>query len=161
MLKVSGKKVYEFDDSEDKLNFVQLGEDRFHLLLDGKSFSVELLKRESNTKEFVFKVNNRIYKLKAQNEIDLLLEKLGMERSVATEVSDLKAPMPGLVLSLEVEEGQEVKKGDALMILEAMKMENVIKSPADLVIKEIKCSQSEAVEKGQVLMIFGAEPYLE
>ena len=79
-----------------------------------------------------------------------------MEKALVAEVSDLKAPMPGLVLSIEVEEGQEVKKGDVLMILEAMKMENAIKAPADLVIKEIKCKQSEAVDKGQVLMIFGS-----
>lgn len=156
MLKVSGKKVYEFDGSEERVDLIKLGENQYHLLLDGKSYSVELLKSNVDTKDFVLKVNNRIYKLKAQNEIDLLLKKLGMEKALVAEVSDLKAPMPGLVLSIEVEEGQEVKKGDVLMILEAMKMENAIKAPADLVIKEIKCKQSEAVDKSQVLMIFGS-----
>jgi acetyl/propionyl-CoA carboxylase alpha subunit len=156
MLKVSGKTVYEFDGSEEKGDLIKLGENQYHLLLDGKSYSVELLKSNVDTKDFVLKVNNRIYKLKAQNEIDLLLKKLGMEKALVAEVSDLKAPMPGLVLSIEVEEGQEVKKGDVLMILEAMKMENAIKAPADLVIKEIKCKQSEAVDKSQVLMIFGS-----
>ena len=60
--------------------------------------------------------------------------------------------MPGLVLSVEARIGQEVKKGDAVLILEAMKMENVIKSPGEGVIKKILVKQGQAVEKGLVLV---------
>ena len=62
--------------------------------------------------------------------------------------------MPGKVLSVEVVPGQSVSKGDALLILEAMKMENVIKAPQDAVVKEVNCKQGEAVEKGVVLVGF-------
>ena len=77
-----------------------------------------------------------------------------MDNLLVTKVSDLKAPMPGLVLSIDVEVGKEVKKGDALLILEAMKMENVIKSPTDGVIKSIAVKTSQAVEKNQLLLNF-------
>ncbi|MDB5143897.1 MAG: gcdC, partial [Mucilaginibacter sp.] len=69
-------------------------------------------------------------------------------------VSEIKAPMPGLVLKLFVSEGTEVKKGDNLFILEAMKMENIIKSPADVTVKTVKIKPGDKVEKGQVLLTF-------
>jgi biotin carboxyl carrier protein len=62
--------------------------------------------------------------------------------------------MPGLVLKLFVSVGTEVKKGDNLFILEAMKMENIIKSPADVIVKTVKIKPGDKVEKGQVLLIF-------
>ena len=62
--------------------------------------------------------------------------------------------MPGLILEVSVEDGQEVKEGDALLILEAMKMENVITSPRDGKIKKIEVKQGEAVEKKHVLLTF-------
>jgi biotin carboxyl carrier protein len=62
--------------------------------------------------------------------------------------------MPGLVLSIKVSENQEVKKGDPILILEAMKMENVIKSPIDGVIKQVVVSEKQAVDKNQSLITF-------
>jgi len=69
-------------------------------------------------------------------------------------VSNLKAPMPGLVLDISTKEGETVKKGDTLLILEAMKMENAIKSPTDGIIKNIAINKGEAVEKNQVILNF-------
>jgi biotin carboxyl carrier protein len=62
--------------------------------------------------------------------------------------------MPGLVLKVFAAEGMEVKKGDNLFVLEAMKMENIIKAPADVVVKTIKIKPGDKVEKGQILMVF-------
>jgi len=62
--------------------------------------------------------------------------------------------MPGLVLKVFAAEGMEVKKGDNLFVLEAMKMENIIKAPADVVVKTVKIKPGDKVEKGQILMVF-------
>jgi biotin carboxyl carrier protein len=62
--------------------------------------------------------------------------------------------MPGLVLKVFAVEGDEVKKGDNLLILEAMKMENIIKCPADVTIKKIRIKSGNKVEKGQILIEF-------
>ena len=62
--------------------------------------------------------------------------------------------MPGLVLSIMVRVGDSVKKGQGLMVLEAMKMENIIKSPSDGIVKSIYIKKSDAVEKNQVLIKF-------
>ncbi len=66
----------------------------------------------------------------------------------------LKAPMPGLVVKVEVEVGQHVKKGDGLVIVEAMKMENELKAHSPAVIKEIKVKPGQPVEKNQILIVF-------
>jgi biotin carboxyl carrier protein len=84
----------------------------------------------------------------------MLLQKLGMDTIGASGVSDLLAPMPGLVLSAAVSAGDTVKKDDPLVVLEAMKMENVLKSPIDGVIKEVSVNSGDTVEKNQTLIIF-------
>ena len=66
----------------------------------------------------------------------------------------LRAPMPGLVLRVPVEPGQEVKAGTGLVVLEAMKMENELKAPAAGVVGAIRVQPGEAVEKGHVLVEF-------
>ncbi|WP_445724287.1 biotin/lipoyl-containing protein, partial [Flavobacterium sp.] len=66
----------------------------------------------------------------------------------------IKAPMPGLILEINVEVGQSVKENDPLLILEAMKMENSFLSPRDGVIKSIAVEKGNAVDKGQLLVEF-------
>jgi len=164
VLKVKGKHgEYQIEGSgkTQKLNAeavtldqVELSEGHFHILREGRSFRVEVEKADRSTKEFIVKVNGRSYDLKAQDEMDLLLEKLGMDKASAAVIDDLKAPMPGLVIDINVQGGQEVKKGDALVILEAMKMENVLKAPADLTVKEIQVKKGQTVDKNTVLIKF-------
>ncbi|MDF1675934.1 MAG: biotin/lipoyl-binding protein [Vicingaceae bacterium] len=126
----------------------------FHVIKDNKSYNLELLKLNPEEKTVFVKINGLKYKFQLKDKFDDLLHSLGMDNLLVTKVSDLKAPMPGLVLSIDVEIGKEVKKGDALLILEAMKMENVIKSPTDGVIKSIAVKTSQAVEKNQLLLHF-------
>jgi biotin carboxyl carrier protein len=64
----------------------------------------------------------------------------------------LKAPMPGLVVTIPVEEGQQVKKGQVLLILESMKMQNELKSPRDGTVNRIKVKAGESVEQKQPLL---------
>ncbi|HNH66215.1 MAG TPA: biotin/lipoyl-binding protein, partial [Bacteroidia bacterium] len=70
----------------------------------------------------------------------------------AQKVNDLKAPMPGLVLDILVSEGQTIQKGDSLLVLEAMKMENNLKAINDAVVKKINVSKGDKVEKNTVLI---------
>lgn len=63
----------------------------------------------------------------------------------------VNAPMPGNILKVNVTAGQSVKKGDVLMILEAMKMENEIMAPADAVVSSVSVSAGSTVEAGAVL----------
>ena len=135
-------------------DLLQLKEGKFHLLKNDRSFKVEVVDANAADKTFVIKVNKRVYEAKVEDRFDLLLHQLGMDQMASAGISDLKAPMPGLVLKTLVAVGQEVKKDDPLVILEAMKMENVLKAPADLVVKSIAMEEGQAVEKNQLLIEF-------
>lgn len=140
--------------NEQLIDKIDLNKSHFHILFNNKSFRVELIEADVKSKSFVIKVNGNVYELEAQDEMDMLLEKLGMEKLSASTVDDLKAPMPGLVIDINVVEGQELKKGDPLVILEAMKMENVLKAPADLKVTEIAVEKGQTVDKNTVLIKF-------
>ncbi len=142
------------DDQEFQWDLSKLQENNYHVIKNDVSYNVEVASFNPEEKEIVFKINGRKYPVKVQDKLDLLLEKLGIDKASSTKLNDVKAPMPGLILSIEVSEGQEVKKGDPLLILEAMKMENVIKAPGDGTVKSIVASQGDSVEKNQVIIQF-------
>src|SRR5690606_2035418 len=121
---------------------------------DSKSFSAEIVKIDYKTKEATIKVNGNEYRAILKDEKDILLEKMGIEINEVPHVAELKAPMPGMVLDVFVKPGDQLSKGDKLLVLEAMKMENLIKSPSEFVIKSIEINKGDKVEKNQVLLIF-------
>ena len=83
-----------------------------------------------------------------------VFEKMGMKNGATGKVNNIKAPMPGLIIDLRVKEGDKVMPGDALLILEAMKMENMIKASAESIVKSVKVKKGDSVEKNQVLIEF-------
>jgi len=135
------------------LDLARIDENRMHLLLNNRAYTVELMSKEAKT--LVVRVNGQRYELAMRTELDLMLEKLGLNQLAESKVNEIKAPMPGLVLRLIVEAGQEVKKGDPLLVLESMKMENVLKSPGAGIVDKVLVSPGNAVEKGQTLLRFG------
>ncbi len=162
-VKVNGKYDYEIDKVDSGLlingNIVNadvqhINPSTWHIINQLKSYNVEVVNFNSTEKTAEIKINNNTYTVTAKDQFDLLLDQLGLSSLNSTKVSEVKAPMPGLVLKVFVTEGDEVKKGDNLFILEAMKMENIIKAPADVVVKNVKIVPGDKVEKGQVLMQF-------
>jgi len=144
--KLNGKNV-----SIDK---IQISETNYHIIKDNKTYDVDVIKFNKEDKTAVIKVNGNNYELKITDKFDELLKTLGMDSLASKKVNNIKAPMPGLVLSILVEDGAQVKKGDALIVLEAMKMENILKSPTDGIIKKIAVKKGIAVEKNQLLIEF-------
>ncbi len=124
----------------------------FHILADGKSYNAVIENVDRAAKQLKIKINGNNYELAIKEPIDQLLQKMGLNIASTKKVEAIKAPMPGLVLKVLVTEGQQIKKGDPVLILEAMKMENVFKAPADATVKAIKVAERKAVEKGEVLI---------
>ena len=135
-------------------DIIKIREGVYHLIRNNISYNLELVKVIADEKKMAVKINNTPYKLDIKDKYDELLHSLGLDNLATKKVNDIKAPMPGMVLNILVSEGQEVKKGDALIILEAMKMENILKSPTDGVIKKIAIHKGVAVEKNQLLVQF-------
>ncbi len=126
----------------------------FHIIYRNKSYNAELIELNVAEKRCSVKINSSIYSLAVTDRFDELLSQLGMDNMNKAKVSELKAPMPGMVLKVLVSAGDEIKKGTSLLVLEAMKMENIIKASADLTISSVKVSPGDKVEKNQVMMIF-------
>jgi len=152
-VKVNETREYEFKNSDlEKLNLLKRSASKFHVIKKNKSFDVEIEKADFNNREYVVNVNSNSYRVKISNEIDLLIKEMGFTIGSSIIANTIKAPMPGIILSINVEENQEVKEGGTLLILEAMKMENAICAPKDGVIKSIFAKSGETVEKGELLI---------
>jgi biotin carboxyl carrier protein len=131
-----------------------LNETTYHLIYKGRSYTIELVSIDQGEKQLVLKINGKLATLGIKSSTDLLLDKMGLTNLAGSAIKEVKAPMPGLILSLLVEEGQSVTKGQPLAILEAMKMENVLKAPTDGIVSSIKVRTAQSVEKNQVLFQF-------
>ncbi|HEY0670012.1 MAG TPA: biotin/lipoyl-containing protein [Sphingobacteriaceae bacterium] len=148
------KAQYRVNGQEIKLDIHKIDRNRISILHNNKSYSAEVVELNKEEKTCLIKVNGNNYSLVINDQFDELLHRLGMDKLAGSKISEQKAPMPGLVLNVCVSVGDEVKKGDNLLVLEAMKMENIIKSPADLRVKSLKVKPGDKVEKNQVLISF-------
>lgn len=126
----------------------------FHILHNHKPFSVKITETDFLKKTYTVEVNQNSYTIEIANELDILIKEMGFEVGKTKQINAIKAPMPGLILEINVSVGQEVKENDNLLILEAMKMENSFSSPRDGIIKSIAVSKGDAVDKGQLLIEF-------
>jgi biotin carboxyl carrier protein len=161
-LKLENQTDYKFDiknnevwlnDSKVGADWLPIGENKYHVLVNRQSVTIELMGVDETGKQLTLMVNGRKKVVQVQDQYDVLLKQLGMDKLVAAKINEVKAPMPGLVLRILVEEGQAVKKGDALLVLEAMKMENIIKAVGEGIVKTIKVEPKLAVDKNQVMLV--------
>ncbi|MDB5020220.1 MAG: acetyl-CoA carboxylase biotin carboxyl carrier protein subunit [Pedobacter sp.] len=153
---ISGKNhAFQVNEQDISLNIETLIPGRSaHVLYNNKSYTVEIVEVNAEEKTQVLKVNGNLYTVGIEDKYDLLLKKLGMEMNSGHKVQEIKAPMPGLVLKVMVQEGTSVKKGDNLLVLEAMKMENILKSPTEGIVNKVLVQEGDKTEKNSVLIQF-------
>jgi|SRR5690606_1561050 len=136
------------------LDIARMGEGYFHILAGNRGFRAEIVEKDEKGKQITVKVNGKMVSVILKDRFDTLLEEMGIQANAGSRVNHVRAPMPGLIVDLRVKDGDEVKTGDTLLILEAMKMENAIKAPGDAIVKSVKVRKGEGVEKNQVLIEF-------
>jgi len=161
---INGKKSYEVNGTSSGsveldgrhllIDMVRTGERFFHILYEGRSFEAEIVHIDRQTKTVTLKVNHLVFEANVKDRLDLMLDQMGLTGAAQHKIKNMKAPMPGLVIDVRVSEGQQVKKGDPVIVLEAMKMENVLKAAGDGTVKTIEATKGKSVEKGQVLIVF-------
>ena len=145
---------FDFENNDIDWDCIEVKDGRFHILFKGRSLVADVIEANTSQKTFIIRINNNNYSVQIKDKYDELLQSLGMDMLNNQKESDIKAPMPGRVLDIMLNIGDCVVKGESVLVLEAMKMENVIKSPTDGVVKRIAVEKNQAVEKNEVLIEF-------
>jgi biotin carboxyl carrier protein len=144
-------------DESSSWDWKSIGEGVFDVRMGHKNLRVELVEGPDPQGHVLVRVNGVERQLQVLDRQQLLLESLGMSHNEEGEETEVVAPMPGKVLSVDVSIKDLVTEGQALLVLEAMKMENVIRSPREGVIAKIEVKAGVAVEKGAVLVTYELE----
>lgn len=144
---------WEWDaESLSHADFVRENDHRFHVIRQGKSFKAELLSADPGNKTYTFRIGGENFTVRLETELDQLINRMGLRKVKSHIMKEVRAPMPGLVLEILVQPGVAVVKDDPLLILEAMKMENVIKATGEGVVKSVRVQKGAPVDKGAVLI---------
>jgi biotin carboxyl carrier protein len=125
------------------------GSDRQLLRMDGRSLSL-FARREGAG--WIIELEGRLFEVVVEDERTRRIRELASHVSPVETRRDLRAPMPGLIVRVEVQEGQEVEKGDSLVVMEAMKMENELKADTPGLVISIEVEAGQAVERDAVLL---------
>ena len=148
-----GEQSFPISDKESKtLNARALSSDSLHIISNNKNFNTHLVSIDIVNRKMTINVNGSDYHIEIKDEYDDLLHEMGLDVVPEQRMTDVKAPMPGLVLEVMVKVGDNIVKGDNLDILEAMKMENVLQAEGDGVVKSIEVNKGDTVDKTQVLI---------
>ncbi|WP_111706725.1 acetyl-CoA carboxylase biotin carboxyl carrier protein subunit [Lutibacter citreus] len=153
--KVKVDESFEFNlktSDIDQLDLIKLSKKKIHVINNNKSFNVHLNEAHFYKRNYVITINEHIYNVNISNQLDQLINELGLSSGISKKINLIKAPMPGMILKVNVIKNQQVKEGDTLLILEAMKMENSILAPKDGIIKAVNIKCNETVEKGELMI---------
>ncbi len=141
-------------DDLNQLDILSRSSDDFHALYKNKSFDISIVNTDFPNKTCTLSVNGTRYTLNISDHYDQMVERMGLLAVPEERVDTITAPIPGLIIDINVAVGDTVAEGDPLLVLSAMKMENIITAPNDGTIASIDMDLNEAVEKGKVLITF-------
>lgn len=136
----------------DRQDFVVINNHQVSILQEARNYKVELIDFDLENKVMTLLLNGKSVEVRLHDEVDQMVHDLGMELDVESITGDIVAPMPGKVLEVAISPGMVVHEGDPLIVLEAMKMENILKATGTGTIKEIKVDPGQTVEKSQLLI---------
>ncbi|MBA3870299.1 MAG: acetyl-CoA carboxylase biotin carboxyl carrier protein subunit, partial [Anaerolineae bacterium] len=132
-----------------EVDFRALGPAMYSILAENVSHELTIEERDD---EIEVLMRGRLYSNRVLDERALLMaQRSGTFGNDSGEIN-IKSPMPGLIVAVRVELGQEVKAGDTVIILESMKMQNELKAARDGVVTNVQIQAGQTVEQNKVLM---------
>ena len=131
-----------------------LNRNYFVVSFNGKTFNGEVLDQNLEDHTLKLKLNHRVFEVKRKYALLDLISQMGLDKKKVKKLKELSSPMPGRVLKIMVKPGDQINIGDSLLSLEAMKMENILKSDGEGIVKEIFINEEQVVDKGEVLIEF-------
>lgn len=141
---------FVYNNKKQVFTFDKLCNGQFLLRVGPKVYKIHNI--SFNGRQYEFTLNGNWLSVNVRDEQALLLDRLGFKNTAKSDEGNLQAPMPGKILEILRKEGEKISMGDPVIILEAMKMENELKSPASGIIKSIKVKEGQSVEKNEFLL---------
>ena len=130
------------------------GQPVYSLLINGRSYEAYVSESEDEN-DWQVLIRGDLFSVSVEDEREKRLRATAGAVASSTDEFNLKAPMPGLIVTVPVSEGQDVHKGEILIVLESMKMQNELKSPRDGKVGRVKVKAGDNVEQNQVLLVVG------
>ncbi len=143
-----------FDEDSRSIHIMENSAGEYRLQDGDTQHKINVVEFDLYARTCTVEMDGQLKQVRIIRELDIMIEKMGLNATHSIKQSLMVAPMPGLVTEIKVTIGEHVDKGTPLLILEAMKMENVISAPHEAVIKEIKVNVGQAVERGLPLLEF-------
>lgn len=159
VVSINGKKkevkIFEktiiIDNIEYQYSLSQINESSFHLRVNNSSFEVSM--DRFSVEDFLLLIEGNYFETTVRSKLEEIANETLKKKEKISHKDTIAAPMPGLVLKIRKKVGETVAIGEPLIVLEAMKMENDIKSPASGTIKEIKVREGDSVNKDQKMIL--------
>ena len=136
----------------ESLDIISTGALEYHALLKNRSYIINIIDTDFENRKMTLEVNGNSYEMTIGDEYDQMIEKMGLLTTKTHKINSIKAPMPGLIVEIMATIGQKVVMGTPLIVLSAMKMENIITSNGDGVVKNIEVNVNDTVDKGQIII---------
>jgi biotin carboxyl carrier protein len=152
LITINEEELHFNSNDVDSLDSIKVNAKNLHVLDNNTAFEVEIVHSDFMNKTMTLSINGNIYEVKLEDEYDQQVKKMGLLAVTTQKLNEVKAPMPGLIVDVMVKVGQEIVEGTPLIVLSAMKMENIILAQGEGVIKSIEIKKDDAVEKGQVII---------
>lgn len=153
-LKVNEENVDLFSSQTEDLDVFRISETKSHVIINDKSYTAEVVRADFVNREYTVKINGNTYSIEIDTPLDQLISEMGLSLGNASVSDEIFAPMPGIILEVQVAPGDVVSEGDYVCVLEAMKMENALTAPRDGVVKSVFISKGDTVDKGKLLIEF-------
>ena len=150
---VSRQHSFTIDDLS-ALPIQAIGEGRYIVWVDGRAITLHCDSAKCHGRTYTFKIDQAAYEVRLQRLIDLRVSDMGFQEVIRSTATEIYAPIPGLIKVILVQPGDIVVMGQPLIMLEAMKMENMIKANYEGKILTIAVASGQTVDKGQLLIKF-------
>jgi len=146
----NGSHVLRENNAIQKYSFIHLGHNRYSLIHNNKSHLVQIILENGI---YHVHLDGEYFPIRVEDERSRMLRQLVQKAAQQTGEQKITAPIPGLIKSLRVKEGDKVNSGEGLFILEAMKMENEILAETDGLIKKVMVEEGAPVNQDQIILI--------
>ena len=149
-ISIDGNDSFYKNDKKYNAEIKELNPYAYLVTLGNEVYEVTVSKNENDDMHFT--LDGYTYNVNIKTQLDMIAGELFNSSQADSDVYLVKAPMPGMIVKINVEKGMTVEKGSPLLSLEAMKMENIIKSDYKGIVEDIYCKEEESVDKKKLLI---------